>query len=265
MGADVTRRFALFVRVEKPRRPDVGRAGDDFHEVVHALHVDRRLGLAPSHDFAERRAIVDEHSLQHRRHFEPLGHDVVGDELAGVGLGQRGVDLRQVRRLQNPGLIGEDVQTALDRGQDAIHLDGVAAREHHNVAWALLEHALEVVRARVHLDVPRGGAVSPPVEPGDPVEMLEKVPAERRVDVDARRYSRVHLFLNQRGMKVPRVERHHPNVRSRTLLLSAQHAPNGHRDRRYTPPHRFCRHRQHIRSRRSPRFQTGDQKTRRIL
>ncbi len=243
MRADVARRLSLLVGVEKPRRPNVGRAGDDFHQVVHAFHVDRRLGLASRHDLAERRAIVDEHALQHRRHFEPLGHDVVGDELAGVGLGQRGVDLRQVRRLQNPGLVGEDVQTALDRGQDAIHLHGVAAREHDDVARALLEHALEVVRARVHLDIPRGRAVSPPVEPSDAVEMLEEVPAERRVDVDARRDSRVHLFLDQRGMKVPRVERHHPNVRSRTLLLSAQHAPNSRRDSRYTPPHRFCRHR----------------------
>ena len=66
-------------------------------------------------------------------------------------------------------------------------------------------------------------------------------------------------------MKVPRVERHHPNVRSRTLLLSAQHAPNGHRDSRYATPHRFCRHRQHIRSREGQRdSETGDQKTRRI-
>ena len=235
MRADVARRLALLVGVEEPLRPDVRRARDDLHQVVHALHVDRWLGLGPRHDLAERRAIVDERALQHRRHFEALGHDVVGDELPRVGLGQRGVDLRQVGGLEDPRLVGEDVEPALDRRQDAIHLHGVPAREHDDVARTLLEHALEVVGARVHLEVPRGRALGAPVESGDAVEVLEEVPAERRVDVDARRHARVHLFLDERGVKVSRVERHQTHVGRRPTLLSAQRAPHGHRDRRATP------------------------------
>ena len=229
MRADVARRLALFVRVEKPRRPDVRRTGDDFHQVVDALHVNGRLGCSSGHDLAERRAIVDEQPLQHRRHLEALGHDVVGDELLRVSFGQGCLDFRQVGRLEDPGLVGEHMEPAFDRGEDAIHLHAVAPGKNDDVAWPLLEHPLEVVRAGVHLEVPVGGTLGTPVEGGYATEMLDEIRPERRVDVNARRHARIHLFLNQRGVEVARIERHQTHVRCRSALLSAQHAAHGNR------------------------------------
>ncbi len=216
-------------------RPDVRHARDDLHQVVHALHVDRWLRLGPGYDLAKRRAIVDERTLEHGRHFEALGHDVVGDELPRVGFGQRRLDLRQIGGLEDPRLVGEDVDPALDRRQDAIHLHRVPAREDDDVAGTLLEHALEVVGARVHLEIPRGRTLGAAVESGDAVQVLEEVPAEGRVDVHPRRHARVHLFLDERGVKVSRVERHQAHIGRRPTLLSAQRAPHGHRKRRATP------------------------------
>jgi hypothetical protein len=153
--------------------------------VVHALHVDGRLGFTPRDDLAKRRAIVDERALEHRRHLESLGHDVVGDDFLRVGFGERPLDLGQVGRFQDPGLVCQDVQASLHRRQDAVHLHGVPAREHDDIAWTVLEHALEVVGARVHFDVPRRRTLRAAIECGDPIEVLEEVPAEGCVDVHA--------------------------------------------------------------------------------
>ena len=202
-----------------------GAPDDDLHQVVHALHVDRRLGLGARHDLAERRAIVDQRALEHGRDLEALGHDVVGDELLRVGFGQRRLDLRQVGRFQNPRLVGQDVEAGLDRRQDAIDLHRVPAREDDDVAGTLLEHALEVVGARVHLDVPRRRALGAAVEPGDAVEVLEEIPAERRVDVHARRHAGIHLFLDERRVKMPGVEGHQAHIRPPPQRCSALNAP----------------------------------------
>ena len=179
-------------------RPDVRHARDDLHQVVHALHVDRRLRLGPGHDLAKRRAIVDERTLQHRRDLEALGHDVVGDELAARR--PRPAPPRASADRRTSRIHGLSARTWIPPLTDARMrsiFTRVPAREDDDVAGTLLEHALEVVGARVHLEIPRGRTLGAAVESGDAVQVLEEVPAERRVDVHARRHARVHLFLDR--------------------------------------------------------------------
>jgi hypothetical protein len=69
------------------------------------------------------------------------------------------------------------------------------------------------------LELPRRRRVLPRVERGDAAEVLEQVGADRRVDVDARRDdARIHLLLDQAGVKVPGVERHEAHGHRRGLL-----------------------------------------------
>ena len=64
----------------------------------------------PSIAIAEDGSIVHQLALEHARDLEPLRHDVVGDEAARVGGGERGVERRQVLRSQDPRLVREHVQ-----------------------------------------------------------------------------------------------------------------------------------------------------------
>ncbi len=237
MRADVAGCLSLLERVEEPGRTDVRRPRDHLHQVMHALHVDARVGGCSLHLLAERRRVVHQRALQDRRDLEALGHDVVGDELFRVRLRQCRVELRQVSRLQDPGLVGQHIQAALHRGEDAVHLDAVAAREHDDVAGTILQHALEVVVAGVDLELPRGRPFGAPVEARDPIQVLEQVRAERREDMDALRDARIHLLLHQPGVEVPGIDGHQPDV---TRLKCVHRSPGGgHRrraDQRQTPP-----------------------------
>ena len=79
---------------------------------------------------------------------------------------------------------------------------------------------------------PRGRTVGARVERGDPLEVLGQVPAERRVDVHARRDAGIHLFLNEAGVKVSRIQGHETHVgHSTPAFLSGDddHAAGGSR------------------------------------
>ena len=146
MRADVVEPFALLGGIEEPRRPDVRRARDHLHQVMDAFHVHARIGFSAFHDLAERRRIVDQRALQHRRDLEALGHDVVGDRAFLIGFGEHRFQLRQFRRGQNPRLVGEHVQAAVHRPRDAIDFRAVLARQDDGIARPLAQHPVEEVR-----------------------------------------------------------------------------------------------------------------------
>ncbi len=218
--ADVVQPFALLDRVEKPRRPDVRRARHHFHQVVHALHVDAGIRFGALDDLAKHLRVVDERALQHRGDLEALGHDVVGDHAFAIGLGEHGVELRQVGRGQDPRFVGEHVQAGAHRPRDAIDLRPVASGEDHGVARPLAQHPLEEVGAGVELHLPRGRLLGPLVVGGDAFQVLVEIPALRRIDVHARGHARIHLLLNQGGMKMAGVERHQADVGHAPFLLA---------------------------------------------
>ena len=138
--------------------PDVGRARDHLHEVVHALHVDAGVGLRPRHEAAEGGRVVHQLALQLARDLVALGHDVEGDQLAVLRRAQGALELGEVAGLEDPRLVHQRVQAGIERGLDAIDLAAVAAGEHDRVARTVAQHLLEEIGDGVDLELPARGA-----------------------------------------------------------------------------------------------------------
>ena len=68
--------------------------------------------------------------------------------------------------------------------------------------------------------LPRGRLFRPLVVGRHTLQVLVEVPAGRRVDVHARSHTRIHLLLNERGMKMPRIQRHQSDIRHAAVLLA---------------------------------------------
>jgi hypothetical protein len=186
-----------------------------------ALHVHGGVGLGALHDSAERRRMIHERALQDRRDLEALGHDVVGDEMLSIGLGEDRLHFREILGLQDPRLVAEHVQSGSNRRDHAIDLAAVAAGEHDDVAWTLPEHPLEKIGACVDLRLPGRRPLRAVVESCDAFQMLEQIEPERREDVHARRHARIHLPLNERCVKVPGIEGHETHISHGTRALLA--------------------------------------------
>src|SRR5437773_5093010 len=217
--ADVVESVALLGRVEEPGWSDVGSAGDDLLQVMHAFHVDRGFLRSPSHDFPERCRIVDELALETVRRLETLRHDVKRDDSSGIGLGQCRLQHRQIVRRQDPGLVSEHVKAGPHRREDPGDLPAIASGEDDDVARALAEHALEEVRARVDFHRPHRRLLGACVEGDDAVEVFRQVGPEGGIDVDALRHARVHFFLYERRVEMAGVDRHETYVRHRAFAL----------------------------------------------
>ena len=154
--ADVVQALTLLGRVEEPAGADVGYARDCLHQMMHALHVHAGLCRCALHRLSEHRRIAHQLTLQHVGNLEAFRHDVVGHEPPRVGLAQRGIEGRQVSRTQDPRLVREHVEAGPDGCEDLLDLAAVPPRDDDHVAGPRLEHPLEVVGARVHLELPRG-------------------------------------------------------------------------------------------------------------
>ena len=94
-----------------------------------------------------------------------------------------------------------------------------SAGQDDEVAGPLPEHPLEEVRARVDFRQPRRRALGAGVERGHALEVFDQIGAERREHVHARRDAGVHLLLNERRVKVPRVQGHETHVIHGPTLL----------------------------------------------
>ena len=166
-------------------RPDVRRARHHLHQIVHALHVDARLRRRAGDDRRRTsRGSLTSARCRIVRDLEALGHDVVGDDAARVRVCQRLLQLRQIGGLQDPRLVGEHVQSGRHRRADPIDLAVVAPGEDDDVAGLVAEHALEVIRAGVDLELPGGrpfrrGGCSAAMR----ARCSRQVRAERGVDV----------------------------------------------------------------------------------
>ena len=119
---------------------------------------------------AEDLLVVDQRALQQRRDLEALGHDVERDEAIRAGQLQGAGQLRQVRRVDDPRLVRQDVQPRLERGDDGVDLAAVPPRDDDDVARLASEHARQrVVRGvDLHLPVRRAGAsraLNPAIRP----------------------------------------------------------------------------------------------------
>ena len=159
VGAHVGEGLALLARVEEPGGTQQGRPRRHLHQVVHAVHVEGRLlGRARPH-LTRHRAVAHELALQDRGDLVALGHHVVGHEALLLGGVEGGLELGPVRGVDDPRLVGEDVEPRFHRGQDAVDLAAVAPRDHHHVARALPEHPLHEVGAGVHLELPARGVL----------------------------------------------------------------------------------------------------------
>ena len=158
MGADVGERFALLQHIEEPGRAQVGHAGHQLQDVVHALHIDGGLRLGAGQDGAEDRRIVDQLALQHGGDLEALGHDVVGHEAVRGGDGERAFELGRSALRMIHGLSARTCMPAFERGADEADLGAVAAGEDDDVAGAVVDHALQVVGRGMNVELPGGGA-----------------------------------------------------------------------------------------------------------
>ena len=231
MGPHVVEPFALLLRVEEPDGPRVRRAGHHLLEVVHALHVDSRLGFAAREQAAEGGRVVHQLALQLGGHLEALGHDVERDEPFLLGGGQGALELRQVVFLEDPRLVDERMQIGVERGLHAIDLPPVASRDHHGVPGMLLEHPLQEIRAGVDLELPRRRVARAPVEPRHPRQMVHEVGAQRRVHVHLCGNARVHLLLDEGGVEVAGVQRDESDVGHGRAPLGQGHRESERGDR----------------------------------
>ncbi len=227
VGADVVEPLALLVGVEEPGGADVGRPRHHLHQVVHALHVDAGIGLRAAHEGPERGRIVDELPLQLARDLVALGHDVERDQLARLRGVERALELGQVGRLQDPGLVHQRVEPGVQRGLDAVDLAAVAPGEDHRVARPVAQHLGQEVGRGVDLELPARRVVRALVEAGHAREMVDQVRTERRVDVDHLGDARIHLLLHQGGVEVAGIEGHETDVRHRRAPFRPQARTGG--------------------------------------
>jgi hypothetical protein len=111
------------------------------------------------------------------------------------------------------------VESRADRREHAIDLAAVPSGEDDDVAGTLAQHALEEIGARVDLGLPRRRRVGACIERRHALQVLEQIEPERRIHIHAGRHARIHFFLNERGVEMPRIERHQTHVRHRVRWL----------------------------------------------
>ena len=113
---------------------------------MHARQTKPRLVAGTNLPVAKQRAVADEFALQLRGDFVALGHGVPHEHLVGVGVAEKLFELREVGRVHDPRLVGEDVQVVTDGGEHHIDLRAVPTRKHDRVAGLLAEEAVEVLK-----------------------------------------------------------------------------------------------------------------------
>ena len=69
-------------------------------------------------ELAERLDVVDQFALQDRGDFVALGHHVIGDQPLRFGGVEGLLQLRQVGGVDDPRLVGENVEAGLNAGED---------------------------------------------------------------------------------------------------------------------------------------------------
>src|SRR5262245_35712121 len=120
MRSDIGYPLALLRDIEEPRRSNIGRSRDYLQNVMYALKIYRRILLRTFDDFTEYISRIKQFFLQDRRDLITLGHNVVCDMIPCRI--HRRFELGKILRFDDPGLIHEHVQAALDRSLDPIDL-----------------------------------------------------------------------------------------------------------------------------------------------
>lgn len=210
VGADVGEGFSILGGVEEPDGAAEGESADDFHDVMNAFRVDGGRGGGTFLEGSEDGGRVEEGTLEQGGDFVAFRHDVVADEAFGGGEVESLFEFGEIGEGDDPGLVGEDMQSGLERGEDAIDLAAVAAGEDDSIAGMIMEHGCHGVRAGVDIEVPVGGVVLAVIEEGDAVEVVEQFRAEAGIDGDARIEGGVHFALNEGGMEVARIDDDEP-------------------------------------------------------
>src|SRR5262249_345324 len=98
--------------------------------------------------------------------------------------------------------VGQHIDACLDGGEDPLSLAAIATGEDRDSARALIAHPLEVVRARMDFELPAGRLVFAGVEAGNPRQIVGELGSDRRINVRLWRQVRVHLLLQESGMKM---------------------------------------------------------------
>ena len=229
--SDIGQTFAVLFHIEEPDGTAERNARYDLHQMVDALRRYSRFGFRARDLFAEDIGIVNQFALEYRSDLKAFRHDVVGDYAFLLRAVEEVPQFRHGGGVDDPGLVGENVEAGIDRGLEAVDLRAVAAGHHHYVAWTFPQHAREEIGAGVKLDFPGGWAFFARVEERDAVEVVEHVGTERRVDGDVFRDIRVHFLLHQRGVEMPGVQHHQLHLKNagdcrfqhREILIMLQH------------------------------------------
>jgi len=143
MHPGIGQTLALLSDIEIPGRTRVRQAGDDFAQIMHAAQQDAWL-IAGARDRIPKHLGIASQSLQEpdERVVSP-GHHVGQHELLFVRHRKSRLQPRQIRRLDDRGLVGEHVQAGFERGDDPIDLAAVAAREDGDPARRLIPYPIE--------------------------------------------------------------------------------------------------------------------------
>ncbi len=218
VSPDISHAFALLHDIEKPRRTDIRRPGDHFQDMVQAFEIDCRIRFRPFRHFAEDIRSVNQLLLNHGRYLVPFGHDVISDDAARFSRVERRFEFREIPCVDDPGFIYQHVQTRFDRSFDPIDLAAIATRDDDDVARFFLEHTIQKIVACMNFHLPFCGIFRAQIEARNAIQMFSQIEAERCIDVHFRGNPGIHLFLNQPGMKMARIERHDSNFRHIFLI-----------------------------------------------
>ncbi len=96
---------------------------------------------------AEDVRIVHKDTLQFRGDFIALRHDVVGRQMLAVGQRESFFQLGQFARRDDPGFIGQDIQSGFQGCQYAIDLAAISTSEHDDVARPFPKHLCDGILA----------------------------------------------------------------------------------------------------------------------
>ena len=86
-----------------------------------------------------------------------------------------------------------------------IRLDKLENETADDVARPIPQHLVDRVLTQVHVQLPMGRTVATRIEKRNPLQVVQNVGAERRINRHPRGQTGIHLFLQQSSVKMTRI------------------------------------------------------------
>ena len=199
MRRDVHGSASLDAHVEVPPWAAKRRAVDQLLEMVNALELEGRPAVAKA---AEDVGEIDQPLHQPGHQVVPACHDLRGQ---GPGA-ETPPHVLEIARLDEPGLVGEDVKAGVMELTDRACLVAVPPGQDHHVAAPLFHERRQRIGGGEHRWAPARGLFGPMIEPLHQREEVAKLGAILRIDEDLVIDRGMRDAQGQGGVEMARVE-----------------------------------------------------------